>query len=152
MWDDALLEAYRRKFYNRDAKYMRDAVIDSIRNLLGICDVNVTPAGTVIINDLKEPPAASYEIYLTSQRVTFGYYRIDENAFVVPLDMKKSQDPAPRMGDAARSCATNLRSILGGVPGHYLGGDKCLQVLTSQLPTCVSSIRRRLDHASVTMS
>jgi hypothetical protein len=49
----------------------------------------------VIVTDLTDPPVANYDLRLTDQRITFGYYRVNETSFVVPLDMKKQKDPAP---------------------------------------------------------
>ena len=47
------------------------------------------------VTSLSNPPQARYEIRLTSQRITYGYYRVDGFAFLVPLDMKRDQNPAP---------------------------------------------------------
>lgn len=105
MWDEELLAVYQRKFYNRDKKHIQDAVISSITDLLGICTVERESSNSLIIKDLMEPPVANYEIYLTRQRITFGYYRIDDNAFVCPLDMKKQQDPAPPVWGLPREVA-----------------------------------------------
>lgn len=95
MWDAPLLAAYKRKYYDREDKYIQDAVVDSIQQLLGPCKVTPLDPNVISVTELTEPPAANYEIYLTQQRITFGYYRIDDNSFVVPLDMKKKQDPSP---------------------------------------------------------
>lgn len=94
-WDDALADAYRRKFFDRDSDYMREAVLDSIRNLIGPSKLEVNGDGNLVASDLSDPPAGNYDIRLTPQRITFGYYRIDGVAVLVPLDMKRAQNPAP---------------------------------------------------------
>lgn len=50
--------------------------------------------GSPSVINVQQPPAG-YAISLTSQRITYSYYRIDDVAFIVPLDMKTAQDPAP---------------------------------------------------------
>jgi hypothetical protein len=94
VWDDGLVEMYRRKFYDRDAAYMRAALADSIRGILGQCDIEPN-AGGIIITNIANAPAAQFEIALTSQRITYSLYRVDDVIFLVPLDMKLPQDPAP---------------------------------------------------------
>jgi len=94
-WDESLAEAYRRKFYDRDAAYMRAAVQESIRGLLGPCELELNADRCLIATSVVDPPAGKYDIRLTSQRITFGYYRIDGVAVMVPLDMKRAQNPAP---------------------------------------------------------
>ena len=96
MWEADLLAIYRRKYHDRTQEYIRDAVTDSIRRLLGPCDVQVTRSDEIVIKDITHPPKASYEIRLTSQRITYSFYRVDGVAFLVPLDIKKSQNPAPQ--------------------------------------------------------
>jgi hypothetical protein len=95
MWDDDLLKAYQRKFFDRDADHIRNAVRESIERLLGPCQWQINGP-----NDIKVTPSnwqgkATFDIRLTSQRITYGYYRIDSAAFIVPMDMKKSQNPPP---------------------------------------------------------
>ena len=94
-WDESLAEAYRRKYYDRDAAYMRTAVQDSIRGLLGACDLKQNAEGNLVATAVADPPSGGYDIRLTPQRITFGYYRIDGVAVLVPLDMKRAQNPAP---------------------------------------------------------
>lgn len=95
VWDEDLVAAYRRKFHDRDAAYMRNALEESIRGLLGQCDITYSEEKGLQIANLADPPAASYQIALTDQRITYSFYRVDDVAFIIPLDMKKSQDPAP---------------------------------------------------------
>lgn len=95
MWNDELVDAYRRKYWDRDVDYIRGALEDSIRGLVGPCEISESQKGEVTIKSVATPPKASVEIRLTEQRITYGYYRIDDVAFVVPLEMKKSQEPAP---------------------------------------------------------
>jgi hypothetical protein len=94
-WDEALAQCYQRKYSDRNSEYMRTAVQDSIEKLLGPCDVRTDASGVLAVSALTDPPAGKYEIRLTDQRITYGYYRIDAVAVLVPLDMKKSQEPAP---------------------------------------------------------
>lgn len=94
-WDESLAECYRRKYSDRSPEYMRSAVEDSITKLLGPCELRVDASGAPAVTALTDPPSGGYEIRLTGQRITFGYHRIDAIAVLVPLDMKKSQDPAP---------------------------------------------------------
>lgn len=95
MWDEALLAAYCRKYTDRTRDHIHAALKESIGFLLGKCSINVRDSGEVLVTDLENPPAADYQIRLTGQRITFGYYRIDSTSFLVPLDMKKAQNPAP---------------------------------------------------------
>jgi hypothetical protein len=95
MWDDALANVYLRKFHDRSTEYMRKAVEESIQQLLGPSRVEVVSPSEIRVLDMVNPPAAHYQIRLTSQRITFGYYRVDDAAVVVPLDMKRAQNPAP---------------------------------------------------------
>jgi hypothetical protein len=95
MWDDELLKAYQRKYHDRDSGYIRKALEESIQGLVGPCEVKVTSANDIVVSGVATAAKARIEIRLTSQRTTYGYYRIDNIAFVVPLDMKRSQNPAP---------------------------------------------------------
>jgi hypothetical protein len=94
-WDETLAEAYRRKFYDRDANYMQAAVQESIQGLLGPCELKQNADGHRVVSAVRDPPSGDYDIRLTSQRITFGYYRIDGVVVLVPLDMKRAQNPAP---------------------------------------------------------
>lgn len=94
LFDDALCEAYRRKYYDRTREQLRKFLVESIELLLPPCKVEVQ-GQEVIVTELKEPPVAEYDIRLTSQRITFSYYRVNDASFVVPLDMKKQKAPAP---------------------------------------------------------
>lgn len=95
MWDDDLVRAYQRKFYDRTADYMRNALTESFQGLLGPCRVETESPEHIRITDIERPPNARYMIRLTSQRITYSYYRVDNVSFVVPLDMKREQNPAP---------------------------------------------------------
>jgi hypothetical protein len=94
-WDAQLADVYRRKYYDRTVAYMQDAVRESIRSLLGPCELTVGEDARVTASELTNTPNARYEIGLTQQRITFSYYRVDRVAVVVPLDMKRAQNPAP---------------------------------------------------------
>ncbi|HEX4966456.1 MAG TPA: TIR domain-containing protein [Thermoanaerobaculia bacterium] len=95
MLDDVLIAAYRRKYYDRTPERIRNALQESIQGLLGPCELQLGKDGKPIVSGVESPPEAAYEIRLTDQRITYGYYRIDDVAFLVPLDMKRSQNPAP---------------------------------------------------------
>jgi hypothetical protein len=96
LWDDKLVDVYRRKYYNRTVEELLSKLSQSISDLLGGCEITLRgdPARPHI-SQLQDPPGASYEVGLTDQRITFSYYRFDDVAFVIPLDMKRSQDPPP---------------------------------------------------------
>jgi hypothetical protein len=94
MWDAALVQTYQRKYHDRDAEYIKNAVKDSIQHLIGKCDIN-DGGGAVRALNVTGAPRARYEIRLTSQRITYSFYRIDNAIFIVPLDMKRAQNPAP---------------------------------------------------------
>ncbi len=94
LFDDALCEAYRRKYYDRTVEQLRNYLLESIQLLLSPCEVEVQ-GQQVIVKNLAEPPVAEYDIRLTRQRITFGYYRIDDCSFLVPLDMKRQKEPSP---------------------------------------------------------
>lgn len=94
LFDDSLCEAYMRKYYDRTREQLRAGLRESIELLLSPCKLRVENQ-EVIVTDLVEPPVAEYDIRLTSQRITFSYYRVNDCSFVVPLDMKTQQAPAP---------------------------------------------------------
>ena len=106
MWDNELLRVYQRKYYDRSEEYVKNAVKDSIIKLLGPCTFEETqdPA-QVRVNNVTAAPVADYQIRITNQRITYGYYRIDNCAFIVPLDMKRDQNPAPYAWVLARESA-----------------------------------------------
>jgi len=95
MWDSTLESAYARKIAGKKAGYMRDSLLETIQRYLG--DETVVDA-----TDPKRiratPPAgcaADYRVYLTDQRVTYNYCRVDDVLLIIPLDMKKAQRPSP---------------------------------------------------------
>jgi hypothetical protein len=94
-WDVPLAEIYRRKYYDRTTEHMQHAVKESIEFLLGPCSLEAGSDARVTVTDVAEPPAADYDLRLTPQRITMGYYRVDDVAFIVPLDMKREQTPQP---------------------------------------------------------
>lgn len=95
MWDDELLKVYQRKYTDRNAHYIRSALHESIQGLLGPCDLEVKNGSVVGVTNVREVPQAHYEVRLTSQRLTYSFFRVDRVAFVIPLDMKTDQNPAP---------------------------------------------------------
>src|ERR1700674_802412 len=95
MWDNELLAAYQRKYHDRTADQIRSALKESLEFLIGPCEIREQGGDHVIVPTSAKPPAAKYEIRLTNQRITFSYYRIDDIAFMVPLDMKLAQNPPP---------------------------------------------------------
>lgn len=98
MWDEELAQIYLRKYYNRDLEHLRDGVKTSITVTLGRLKDWSKPARRDQAPRFvpESPPPARVEIYLTPQRVTHAYYRIDDLMCVVPLDMQKSATPPPR--------------------------------------------------------
>ncbi|MET0464564.1 MAG: TIR domain-containing protein [Chitinophagaceae bacterium] len=95
MWDTELAEAYRRKYHDRSLEHMQHALKESIGYLLGPCDIEPKNKDDITVTNISAPPVASYDLRLTLQRITFGYYRIDNVAFITPLDIKRAQNPAP---------------------------------------------------------
>jgi len=110
MMDRRLNAVYRRKYVDRTIEYLEEAVRGSIRHVL-LGEEDPDEAEKIVLGDLEsptedrvrevrigdlvDPPKAQYEICLTPQRITFSYYRIDDIAFVIPLDMKPGKGPAP---------------------------------------------------------
>jgi hypothetical protein len=94
LFDDEVCDMYRRKYYDRTPEQLRNYLTESIQLLFSPCKIQIE-GQKVIVTDLTEPSVASYDLRLTNQRITFGYYRVNETSFVVPLDMKKQKDPAP---------------------------------------------------------
>lgn len=98
MWDKELAQIYLRKYYDRDLEHLQSGVKESITVTLGKLRDWSEPARR------DQPPrfvsesllAANIEIYLTRQRITHAYYRIDDLICVVPLEMQKSATPPPR--------------------------------------------------------
>src|SRR5439155_22008156 len=103
-WDEHLVAVYRRKYYDRTPEYMKEAVKNSIERLLGQNELQENPEIRVL-RLLGDPPVADYQLRLTSQRITYGYYRVDNCMFIVPLDLKRSQNPAPFAWVLARESA-----------------------------------------------
>lgn len=95
MWDEPLVNAYQRKYHDRTSNEIRDSVKKSMERLLGPCKFNLDERGVLQSIAPEHPPNASYEIRLTPQRITHSFYRVDNTCFVIPLDMKRAQDPAP---------------------------------------------------------
>ncbi len=113
-WDAELVKAYQRKYHDRTADQIQNATKESIQRLLGRFTLDETLGTTMPrVRDVSDPPAASYNIRLTSQRITYGFYRIDDFAFIVPLDMKKNQNPAPLAWVISKETAP-------GAFAHYL--------------------------------
>jgi len=105
MWDNELLSVYQRKYVDRDADSIRNALRDSIRGLLGSCDLDEKEGKLVGVSNLRDVPQAHYEVRLTGQRLTYSFYRVDRVAFVIPLDMKTDQNPAPAAWAIAQDTA-----------------------------------------------
>lgn len=98
MWDEELASIYLRKYHNRDLKHLQGAIKDCITVTLGKLkgwseptDRNQAPQ---FVPEALFP--ATTEIYLTPQRITHAYYRIDDLICIVPLDIQKSETPPPR--------------------------------------------------------
>jgi hypothetical protein len=95
MFDAKLADVYRRLYLKKTTRQLRDATRESIQKLLGPCTLKVNNAGDIRVTGVARPPKAKYDIRLTSQRITFGYFRVNEVASIMPLDMKTDQKPAP---------------------------------------------------------
>jgi hypothetical protein len=98
MWDDQLAQIYLRKYNNRDSQHMKNAIKSALTVTLGKLGNWSEPSheGGVPRFSPELPPAAGVEIYLTQQRVTHAYYRIDDLMCVVPLDMQTADKSRPR--------------------------------------------------------
>ncbi|HMG74007.1 MAG TPA: TIR domain-containing protein [Pyrinomonadaceae bacterium] len=95
MFDAKLVEIYQRLYREKTSKQLRDALVESIQKLLGPCKIRATSAKDIRVTDLERPETAEYDVRLTNQRITFGYFRANEVASIMPLDMKTFQKPAP---------------------------------------------------------
>ena len=101
MFDAELNAMYRRKYVDRTAQELRERLVDSLRMVL-IGDEQPQEVQKIRINndelvieELADRPSASYNVYLTRQRITFSDYRIDSVAWIAPLDMKRAKGPSP---------------------------------------------------------
>lgn len=95
-WDEPLVAIHNRKV-GHDAEYMQRAVNRSLAyvfELFGLPDSS----------DFRRPhlptgcPAsllAHYQVYLSKQRITYSYCRIDDQALIVPLDVKTAKEDRP---------------------------------------------------------
>jgi hypothetical protein len=95
MWDEELLAVYLRKYKDRDGPYIQNAICESITKFMGSCDFVLDENKRLREVRPKQNPEANFEISLTSQRITYSFYRVDDTGFVIPLDMKEAQDPPP---------------------------------------------------------
>jgi hypothetical protein len=116
MFDEELNAAYLRKYGDpkRGSDYLKNELLTSIREII-LGEENAQEYdkirmedGKLVIGDLRSRPRARLKVYLTRQRITFSYYRSDDVAWVIPLDIKKSKDPAPFAYALARSRVTEL--------------------------------------------
>jgi class 3 adenylate cyclase len=106
MWDTDLVKIYQRKYFDRTAEYLQDALKDSIRGIIGPCEFEHHSDGKLIrIVPTQSIPVENFEVRLTRQRVTYAFYRIDDIALIAPLDMKAAQKPAPLMWAIERDTA-----------------------------------------------
>jgi hypothetical protein len=94
VFDEELLRVFRRKVYDRSEEVIRHRVGDSIQKVLRCEPVDLS-GGHLRIKAPEHPPRARFSIYLTPQRITYSYWRVDDRAIIVPLDVKLSQDPRP---------------------------------------------------------
>jgi hypothetical protein len=95
MFDTKLVAVYQRLYRQRTSKQLRDGLVESIQKLLGPCKIKVNGAKDIRVIDVERPGKAEFDVRLTSQRITFGYFRANEVASIMPLDMKTKQKPAP---------------------------------------------------------
>lgn len=94
MFDAKLNAVYRRLYTGKSNRQLRDAVMESIQKLLGPCTLEVRGPNNVHVR-VKEPPKARFDVRLTNQRITLGYFRANDVASIMPLDMKTAQKPPP---------------------------------------------------------
>lgn len=94
MWDQDLLKIYQRKYTDRTQEHIQNALCDSVAGLVGASDFDIQDGKLHSVKP-KVQPTIAYDVRLTSQRITYSLYRVDGTVFVVPLDMKTSQNPAP---------------------------------------------------------
>jgi hypothetical protein len=94
-FDAPLNDVYRRLYQGKKRKQLCDATRESIQKLLGPCTLKVNSSGDITVSGIRKPPRAQFEIRLTDQRITFGYFRLNGVATIMPLDMKTKQKPAP---------------------------------------------------------
>jgi len=116
VFDLALSAVYRRKYVDRSDEDMRRGLVESVRMVLA-GNANLDDAqkinadvGGLTIGQLVNPPRAAVSVYLTPQRITFGYYRIDDVAWIIPLDMKLAKGPSPFAWAISRSRSPELFS------------------------------------------
>lgn len=92
--DEELLRVFRRKVYDRTEDVIKHRVGESIQKLLR-CDPVDVRGRRPQIESPDHPPRATFSIYVTPQRLTYSYWRVDGRSIIVPLDVKLSQDPRP---------------------------------------------------------
>lgn len=124
-WDEPLLALYMRKT-GRTATHIRDAINSAIADLFNLShtdpssdhDAVIVPSGPV------SGLAAHYQVFLTKQRPTYTYCRVDDRALMVPLDVKRQKNPRPPAWALSRTaCPTVFDYYLGDIE-KMLGDDE----------------------------
>jgi len=71
---------------------------------------------------------AHYQVYLAKQRITYSYCRIDNQALIVPLDVKTDKEPRPPAWAISRElCPATFDYYLGDIEKMF--GDRELEPL-----------------------
>ena len=101
MYDPELLAIYMRKYRDdtHNEPEIQKRLERSIRAVVGDFSattkiVKSSGKGKIKVRTSVKNKA-KVEVYLTSQRLATSYYRLDDLAWIIPLDVKKSKDPAP---------------------------------------------------------
>jgi len=104
--DECLVAVFRRKVHDRSEEVIRDRVSTSIQQLLR-CEKPEYERRKMRLEPPKVAPRAKFSIYLTPQRITYTFCRVDDQAIIVPLDVKMSQDPRPPAWAMSRAAMPN---------------------------------------------
>ena len=106
MWDEKLVQEYQRKYFDREANDIQDKLSESLKGLTGAKEIRNEDS------ILKAVGCAEYKcelsVGLTMQRITYSYYRLDDMAVIVPLDMKRNRDPSPYAWVVLQHVAPNV--------------------------------------------
>ncbi len=102
-WDLPLVNVFQRKVVDRSATQIQESLLSSVQKLLALPHQPKNGERFPNIPMPETSDVATIDIYLTSQRPTYTFCRIDDRAIIVPLDMKHTQDPPPRAWAISRA-------------------------------------------------
>ena len=102
-WDNSEKTVIRLDYFAPITSWdeYQNAVKESIQGLIGACTWDLSDVRKPLV-EVSTPPKASIDVRLTSQRISYSYYRVDDVLFVIPLDMKRNQNPGPLAWSVAR--------------------------------------------------